>query len=568
MESTPTPLRLWPGVTSAVLIVFSWLALPSLFPDSSAYGMLGAAGFSLLTLLWWLFFSRAPWRERLVTLGAMAAALFLTRFLVHKSIAGVGMGFLLYILAIPQLMVALVAALVLTRQASVKTRRIAIAAAILLVCGGLQLVRTGGISGAGGSEYAWRWTPTPEERLLALGEKGGKTVDGAALAAGNGDWPGFRGPLRDGIAIGAAAIETGWSTVPPSLLWKHPVGPGWSSFAVRGGLFYTQEQRGEEEVVSCYDLKTGEAVWKHRDAARFWEANGGAGPRGTPTLSGDRVYTLGGTGIINALDAATGKKIWSHDGAQETGAKTPTWGFSGSPLVVGDLVLVAVSGRLVAYDAETGEQRWLGPEGKTSYSSPHLLTLGGVEQVVLLSGAETFGISPQDGKVLWRHEWPGYPIVQPAVTPDGDLLISVNQGSGLRRLDIEQQDGVFTVKEVWTTNGLKPYFNDFVVHRGHAYGFDGQSIAVVDLVDGKRKWKGGRYGEGQLILLPEQDLLLILSETGELALVEAKSEAYSELTRIPAIEGKTWNHPVVLGDLLLVRNDREMAAYRLPPRKA
>jgi outer membrane protein assembly factor BamB len=362
-------------------------------------------------------------------------------------------------------------------------------------------------------------------------------------------------------------IETNWSASPPVELWRRPVGPAWSSFAVHGDLLYTQEQRGDDEIVACYNLKTGEPVWRHRDATRFWEANAGPGPRGTPTLHNGRVYTFGATGIVNALDAATGAAVWSRNVTADADAKVPYWGFASSPLVVGDAVIVAASGRLVAYDLATGNPRWLGPAHKGSYSSPHLLTIDGVAQIVLLNGAGATSVAMTDGTVLWEHEWPGASMLQPALTADGDILITASDmagGVGTRRLAVTQGPSAWTVQERWTSRGLKPFFNDFVVHKGHAFGFDGSILACIDLKDGTRRWKGGRYGNGQLVLLPDQDLLLVLSEEGELALVGATPDQFMEFTRAPAIEGKTWNHPVLVGDVLLVRNDREMAAFRLP----
>jgi hypothetical protein len=157
--------------------------------------------------------------------------------------------------------------------------------------------------------------------------------------------------------------------------------------------------------------------------------------------------------------------------------------------------------------------------------------------------------------------------VQPAVLAGGDLLIGSGSGlaanTGMLRVTVAHEPGGWIVKERWTSAGLKPYFNDFVVHQGHAFGFDGSILACIDLEDGKRKWKGGRYGHGQLVLLPDQNLLLVLSEDGELALVSATPDKFTELARVPAIEGKTWNHPVLVGDVLLVRNGEEMAAFRL-----
>jgi outer membrane protein assembly factor BamB len=326
---------------------------------------------------------------------------------------------------------------------------------------------------------------------------------------------------------------------------------------------YTQEQRGDNEVVACYRESNGQPVWTHSDPARFFESNAGAGPRGTPTLSNGRVYTFGATGILNVLDARNGAVVWSRNVATETNTKTPFWGFSSSPLVLGDIVIVAAAGQLVAYETATGNQRWVGPKNGGSYSSPHLVTINGVAQVLLTSDGRLTSVSPADGKQLWQHEWAANSIVQPALTADGNVVVT-SQEAGIRRLALTNDGGAWSVAERWTSNGLKPYFNDFVVHKGYAFGFDGRILSCVDLSNGERKWKGGRYGNGQLVLLPDQDLLLVLSEEGELALVQARSDQFTELAKVPAIQGKTWNHPVLVGDVLLVRNAEEMAAFRLP----
>jgi outer membrane protein assembly factor BamB len=328
-----------------------------------------------------------------------------------------------------------------------------------------------------------------------------------------------------------------------------------------------QEQRGDEELVSTYDLRTGEPVWRHRDAARFWESNGGAGPRATPTLGNGRVYTAGGTGILNALDARDGAVIWSRNVASDTRTQVPPWGIASSPLAIGDVVIAAAAGSLAGYDAATGSPRWLGPTDGWGYSSPHLSTIDGVAQVVLLNGAGAIGVAPSDGTPLWTHAWPSDGMVQPATIAGGDFLIGSGSGlagnTGMQRVAVAHNAGKWVVTERWTSNGLKPYFNDFVVHKGHAFGFDGSILACIDLDDGTRRWKGGRYGHGQMILLPDQDVLLVLSEQGALALVKAVPDGFAEIARFPAIEGKTWNHPVLVGDILLVRNGEEMAAFRL-----
>jgi outer membrane protein assembly factor BamB len=243
--------------------------------------------------------------------------------------------------------------------------------------------------------------------------------------------------------------------------------------------------------------------------------------------------------------------------------KVPDWGFASSPLVVNDVVIVAAAGQLIAYDLATGKPRWVGPAGGVSYSSPHLVTIDGVTQVLLVSAGGATAVTPADGKRLWEHRWRGFPIVQPALTADGGVLIVASGESGARRIAVARGTDGWTVAERWTSNGLKPYFNDFIVHQGHAFGFDGRILACIDLQDGRRKWKGGRYGNGQLVLLPDQDVLLVLSEEGELALVRATPDQFTELARFQAIRGKTWNHPVLAGDVLLVRNGEEMAAFRL-----
>ncbi|MCP4204575.1 MAG: PQQ-binding-like beta-propeller repeat protein [bacterium] len=561
------PLRLWPGVVAVVLQWLAWLVVPVVVPGAIAgyISALGALICGLLVVVWWAFFSRAPRVERWGAVALMIVALFATSLILHESIATGGQGFIYLFYAIPVLSLAFVVWAVAGRRLSDGPRRAAMVVTIVLACGAWALLRTDGTSSTS-SEFAWRWSQTPEERLLAQADDEPDASASAPGAVETGetaaDWPGFRGPDRDGKVPGTR-IETDWSQSPPVELWRRPIGPGWSSFAVQGNLLYTQEQRGDDEVVACYDAITGEPVWRHRDAARFWESNAGAGPRATPTLSDGRVYAFGATGILNALAAGDGAVVWSRNVAADAGAEIPTWGFSGSPLVVDDLVIVAAAGQLLAYDLATGEPSWFGPDGGAGYSSPHVVMIDGVAQILLMSETGTVGVAPAAGTVLWEHPWPGFPIVQPALTADGDVLISASAGSGMRRLVVAQQPGEWTLEERWTSNGLKPYFSDFAVHNGHAFGFDGRILASIDLEDGKRTWKGGRYGQGQLVLLPDQDLLLVVSEKGELALVAATPERFSELARLPAISGKTWNHPVLVGDLLFLRNAQEMVAFRL-----
>ena len=491
-EPTPQkPLRLWPGV---VAVVLQWLArfgVPIIAPGAIVFGAAGGLFGGLAIVVWWAFFSRAPRSERWGAVVLMVVALVATQRIVHESIAMAGMGVLFFVYAIPVLSLAFVVWAVASRHLPDGPRRATMVATILLACGVWALVRTGGITNDGDSDFAWRWAETPEERLLAqAGDEPMALLSASAATDTGADWPGFRGPDREGVIRGVR-IETDWSRSPPVELWRRPVGPGWSSFAVRGNLLYTQEQRGDDEVVACYNVTTGEPVWRHRDVTRFWEANAGAGPRATPTLSDGRVYTFGATGILNVLDAGDGAVVWSRDAASDTDTEVPYWGFASSPLVVDDVVIVAVEGALVAYDLATGDPRWFGPDGGDGYSSPHLVTIDGVKQILLMSIAGASSVAPADGTLLWEHAWPGNArIVQPALTADGDILISRGVTSGMRRIAVAHGPDGWTVEERWTSIRLKPYFSDFVVHEGHAYGFDGSILASIDVDDGQRKWKG------------------------------------------------------------------------------
>jgi len=593
-EALRKPLRLWPGVVAVALLLFFRLGVKALVPGIQGFGyaVMGSLGLTLIIIVWWAFFSRARRSERWGGVGVIALTLGATWLLKHDSMWLPW----LFAYALPVLCLAFVTWAVVTRRLSDRVRRATMLATILIACGAWLLLRQDGINGDHNATFGWRWTASPEERLLAQSNElttlpsapvaaASVTPPGPAPAASpsasaamgaprnppaspatptdtRAEWPGFRGPKRDGTVRGVR-IKTDWSGSPPVQLWRRPIGPGWSSFAVSGDLLYTQEQRGDSEVVACYNATNGQPVWAHRDVARFFESNAGAGPRGTPTLYGSRVYTFGATGILNSLDARNGAVVWSRNVSADTGTKVPFWGFSSSPLVIGDVVIIAAAGQLAAYDVADGNRRWLGPAGGGSYSSPHQVTIDGVAQVLLMSDSGVTSVSPSDGKLLWQHKWGGNSIVQPALTAEGDVLIT-NQDGGTRRIAIAHDSNGWTAQERWTSNGLKPYFNDFVVHKGYAFGFDGRILSCIDLKDGQRKWKGGRYGNGQLVLLPDQDLLLVLSEDGELALVRAISDQFAEQAKFPAIEGKTWNHPVLVGDVLLVRNAQEMAAFRLP----
>ncbi len=556
-------LRLKAGIILAILTILIRFVIPSVFPMAAAVGVLGGLLGGLLILVWWAFFSRAPRTERWVAVVLMILAIVLTSQLIHESLSTGMQGMMFPSYVLPILTPAFVAWAVLSRRLTNKLRWSLMISTIVLACGMWTLVRSDGISGHSVADFKWRWAETSEEQLLA--NSAGESMvlsSNTATTKSEAEWPGFRGPERDGVAHGTK-ISTDWKASPPSELWRQPIGPGCSSFAVHGNLIYTQEQRGEEEVVSCYNLTTGKPVWKHSDEARFWDSHAGAGPRSTPTLSGGQVYTFGATGILNVLNARDGVVIWSRNAAADTNTEVPEWGFASSPLVTGDVVVVAVAGTLVAYDLATGDQRWVAAEGGKGYSSPHFFEIDGIPQVLLMNDFGAISLTPESGTLLWEYPWPHSDrILQPARCADGDILLSTGGGKGMLRLKVTKESGGWNIEEGMSSVQLKSYFNDFVVHKDLAFGFSGPFVECVDIIEGGRMWKSSRYG-GQLILLADQDLLVVLTEKGELALVSATPEKFTELGRIHAIEGKTWNHPVLVGNILLVRNSLEMAAFQL-----
>jgi hypothetical protein len=364
--------RLWPAV---VILAVQWTAkllTEQFWPGGPAWmfavvwgPMIGAG----LVLVWWLFASRVPWRDRflvlLVVLAGSAAVV-----LTEPSAPEAG-GFKVVLYALPAALTAGTLWLLVTPPLSWSWRRLGLIVVLLLPLGYYTLLRFEGVTGEFTATMKWRLSETTEARSLAEIRQRPAPAPVAEsakpLALQTGDWPGFRGALRDSKLHGVR-VATDWAQDPPQLVWKQRVGPGWSSFAVVGERLYTQEQRGDDEAVVCYHATNGKELWIHRDeGVRFVEAVGGNGPRGTPTFDTGRIYTLGARGRLNCLDAATGKLLWSREVNKDAGSKVLPWGFASSPLVADGLVAVFAAGAedkaVQAYDALTGAPKWAA--GKT-----------------------------------------------------------------------------------------------------------------------------------------------------------------------------------------------------------
>ena len=551
--------------------------IPSLWEDGPsmtwAIGAFGPVLASLLVLVWWLAFSRATAVERVVGLGLVIATLASTIKLLDETVMPLAV-----VITIPLGVAGFAIGLIMTSQWLSFRRTLVGALACLAFSGLSDLVRNEGAWGDFSFDLHWRWSPTPEERFLAERAEGKKS-EPAELNVTEGEfpeasWSGFRGSNRDGV-VENSRIDADWEANPPEEKWRFKVGPAWSSFAVAGEMLFTQEQRGEQESAVCYSAENGQEIWANAIESRFTEALGGLGPRATPTLSGDKLVSQGAAGWLRCNDARTGELLWKVDIKQVADCSIPMWGFSCSPLCVeteqGDLTIVHTGAAgdkgIMAFSMSDGSVAWSVPAGKQSYGSLQDVQLLGKRAIAILSERGAEFLEPETGVSIFLYDWKhtGYRALQPLMIGDDRMLIPTGMGSGTRLVQLaKDKDGAISGKEVWTSRRLKPDFNDILVHEDNLFGFDGEIFCSLKLADGKLNWKGGRYGKGQAILLADAGVIIVLSEKGDLVLLKATPDGHKELYRAPALEGRTWNHPVLIGNQLYLRNDKEAVCYTLP----
>jgi outer membrane protein assembly factor BamB len=533
MNDEKRRIRWWPGIAVAIIgtVAFALVHVLEVWPYEQArsLALLGTiTGTAVLLLVWWLFFSRAPWRLRL---------------------------------------------------------------AALVVCALLPvLFKHRGMTGDFIPLFEFRFAKSTKAAAA-----GGKS----AMTSGRADFPQAFGPNRD-ARLDGPALDPDWKNHPPQVLWRQPVGAAWSGFAIAGDRALTLEQQGEEELVTCRDLFTGKLLWSTANAGHYKTPIAGEGPRTTPTVQGNRVFTLGATGMLRCLELENGKPIWTRDITKdaaiqtstadggtsadkakaglentaehraETGGTVPMWGFASSPLLHERKVIVSAGGKdgksLLAYDAATGEPVWKAGSRPINYSSPFFLTLAGQPQIVMFNSEAITAHDPATGEVLWEYPWgKGLPhVARPIPVGENRVLFSSGYGVGSALLEIAPAaNGKLAATEVWKEIRFQAKISNPVERGGFVYGVSDGIFACLDLTVGKMRWKDGRYGHGQGLLVGEH-YLQMTELPGDIVLLHPTPDGANELGRFHVFDDKTWNPIALSGDLLIVRNDREAACIRLP----
>lgn len=426
--------------------------------------------------------------------------------------------------------------------------------------------------------FVFRWEPTQLETLKAHRAEAARSSEaiddqlstGEDLAA---NWPGFRGADRSGICT-TTTIRADWENHPPESLWKQPVGGGYAQFSLLGNVAVTIEQRGPNEAVVAYDARDGSELWVHSYPTFFSEAMGGDGPRATPTIDGDLVFALGANGRLSCLQTVSGELVWQQDILKDATQKNLEWGMSGSPLVLEDVVIVnpgaamsATGDALVAYDRATGTVVWGVGDSTAGYASPTVAVIDGVKQILILDGQGGAGYASDGSVELWRFPWEtqgGINCSQPIMVTPNRVLITAGYTMGSALLELTKNaQGQWNAEPVWVKSTLRGKFSTPIAHDGFIYGLDEGVMVCVDAETGKRTWKRGRYGHGQMLLVG--DVFFIQAEDGDIALVAVDPEEHRELGRIPVFDARTWNTPAIAGGRAYVRNHREMACFGLSP---
>lgn len=443
----------------------------------------------------------------------------------------------------------------------------------------LAMYRVTGFDGEIVPQLQWRWLRTNAPPEPASNDRAAQ-IDASKIEPRPTDFPQFLGANRN-ATVDHVKLEIDWQAHPPSILWKQPIGAGWSGFAVQGDLAVTMEQRDSEQWISAYDVESGTLLWHTAIAGKHFNPLGGAGPRSTPAIAGNRVFVHMNSGQVACLELANGEMVWEIDLFKlaqwdQAAAETKvTWGRSGSPLVVNDMVFVPFGGpnsnvgSLIALNIVDGNPVWRSGSDQISYSSPVRATLLGVDQILMVNESTITGHEIKSGRVLWTVPWAGKSsgaanVSQPIALDDARLFISKGYSQGCEVVKFERDgEGTWSFKIVWAqTSAMKTKFTNPVIRDENAYGLSDGILECIHTNSGVQHWKRGRYRQGQLLLV--DDILLITAENGSIVLVAADPSGHKELAKFQVIGDVSWNTPALSGDRLLIRNAEEAACVRLP----
>lgn len=380
------------------------------------------------------------------------------------------------------------------------------------------------------------------------------------------DWPQWRGPNRDGISTETGLLAS-WPQGGPAVVWKTDgLGEGYSSLAIAGGKIYTQGQRGRQEFVMAFDAATGKKLWETA-TSRDYRNDRGDGPRGTPTIDGDRLYAMTGDGVVVSMDTATGKTIWSQNIAQKYGGEIPGWGYSESPLIDGGRLIVMPGGRgasIVSLSKTDGSLQWKAGSDRAGYSSAIVANVGGVRQVIALSGSAAVGVQEDNGELLWRYSKVSNNTANIA-TPiyhNGSAFLSSAYGTGCALLKL----GPRTMSEVYFSGDMKNHYSSSVLVDGYLYGYNDSILTAMQFDTGKVAWRNRSVGKGSVVYAEKK--LYLLGEEGVMGLAEATPVGYKEISRFSFTKGSlpTWSPPVVANGRLYLRDQDHLTSYDIKAR--
>ena len=441
-----------------------------------------------------------------------------------------------------------------------------------------------------------RWSAAPDQSLASINDEI-LAQDTISTTAGHFDFPKFLGPKGQPLITDAIWNED--SLTPESIRqqWRRPIGAGWSAYSAVSveakqegsksvsGIAITMQQRDNQEITTAVDIESGAPIWAITNPGRHETVLGGIGPRSTPTIKNGKVYTLGAFGILNCIDVSTGDVIWTHDllaligSSAEEDASMISWGRSSSPLVVDNLIIVPLGGKpgkpshsLIAFDSETGKEKWRAGDRQVSYSSPIVATLDGTRQIVIVTENNVEGHNIKDGALLWQYnDWTGFSnsrasTSQPVPINETDILLTKGYGYGAARIKITRSaEGKlpFVATEVWTNpTVLKTKYTNVILVGSEIIGLSDGVLQSVDVETGESNWKKGRFGHGQILMVA--DVLIVQNENGPLHFLKLQERGFQELLEIDAMSDLSWANLCLFENQLLIRNSVETVCYQLP----